>query len=167
MGVGKTRVGRELAALSQRTFVDLDAEIASIHGGSVTEIFERMGEPEFRRIEAEALAQLCCAEDSRVISLGGGAILQEANRALIREAGILIYLQASAASLAARLARTYVNRPLLADCKTPDELLLRVTELLRQRDPLYRQATVIISTDGKSPQAIAREILARKELTTV
>ena len=77
MGAGKSKLGRELARLTHRPFVDTDQEIEKRHG-PIGELFER-GEPEFRRIEEQVVAE-ALAGPTAVIALGGGAVLSEATR---------------------------------------------------------------------------------------
>ena len=81
MGAGKTTIGRELARLTQRPFVDTDEEIAK-RFGPIPELFER-GEPEFRQIEEQVVAE-ALAGPTAVIALGGGAVLSEATRRRLR-----------------------------------------------------------------------------------
>lgn len=85
-GSGKTTVGRELAALSGKPFVDLDAEIVKRAGKPIPDIFAQEGEGAFRDLETEVLKE-ACARGGQIIATGGGAVLREENRAAMRRTG--------------------------------------------------------------------------------
>lgn len=91
-GSGKTTVGRELAELSGKPFVDLDEEIVRRAGVSIPEIFASQGESAFRALEHEVLAEVC-AGHGQVIATGGGAVLWSENRAAMRRTGWVCYLR--------------------------------------------------------------------------
>src|SRR5690242_3761047 len=91
MGAGKTTVGRALARELQYEFFDLDELIAERAGKSVQTIFAELGEPEFRRLEREAIKG-CCGMVRTVIALGGGAFVSDLNRTLLREIGRTVWL---------------------------------------------------------------------------
>jgi chorismate synthase len=146
MGAGKTSVGAALAAAMGRRFIDLDAEIARVAGASVADIFAREGEQAFRAREAEALAR-AAADRKAVIALGGGAPLNEAAWRLMRGAGIVVMLAASAEVLARRIQAqggAVSERPLLAG-HDPAE---RIRQLSHQRSRWYDRADGRIETDG-------------------
>jgi 3-dehydroquinate synthetase len=89
MGAGKSTIGREVAERTARSFIDTDAEIERVHG-SIPELFER-GEPEFRRLEEQVVAQ-ALARPPAVIALGGGAVLSEATRERLREQAFVVHV---------------------------------------------------------------------------
>jgi len=91
MGAGKSTVGREVARLAERPFVDTDEEIERLHG-PIPALFER-GEPEFRQIEEKAVAETLREPDPGVIALGGGAVLSETTRGLLRQRAFTVWLQ--------------------------------------------------------------------------
>lgn len=156
MGAGKTTIGRGLARMLGREFVDLDHELEARCGVRVPVIFEIEGEAGFRRREAQTL-QECTQRRDIVMATGGGAILAEQSRGLLRERGLVIYLRATLDELFRRTSRDR-NRPLLA---TPDPRgTLR--QLMTARDPLYSEvAHVIIDTGASSVNAVVKHVLTR------
>ncbi|KRG70168.1 shikimate kinase [Pseudoxanthomonas dokdonensis] len=153
-GAGKTSIGRRVAERFGLAFVDADEYIVEQTGASIATIFEHVGETGFRTRESAALAALL-ARDGHLVSTGGGAVLDPANRALIQQQGYVVYLQVSVASQLKRLGRCG-NRPLLQQANR--EQVLRDMHQLRQ--PLYAQvADLSLDTDGLSPaEATARLI---------
>ena len=141
MGSGKTSVGRALAKKLNKRFLDSDHEIEARTGVPIATIFEIEGEVSFRQREADMIRELCQL-DGIVLATGGGAILNPQSRALLREAGTVIYLQASIGSILHR-TRFDKKRPLL---RTADPRK-KLEELEAQRDPLYREiAHVVVET---------------------
>ena len=133
MGAGKTSVGQHLAARFGLRLLDADREIERESGATVVQLFEREGEAGFRQRESAAMARLL-REEGIVLSTGGGAVLDAGNRALLREHGFVVHLQASVEQQLARLAHDR-TRPLLA---RPDrEQVLR--DLAAVRTPLYAE----------------------------
>lgn len=134
MGSGKTTVGRKLARLLGVAFVDADVELEVRTGRSVAAWFEEGGEPAFRAAETELLEALLAEPGPMVIGAGGGVVVEERNRTLLRgPAATVVYLHAEPAFLASR-AKARPHRPLLSD--DPLEVL---TEMYRVRDPWYRE----------------------------
>ncbi|HEU0037574.1 MAG TPA: bifunctional shikimate kinase/3-dehydroquinate synthase [Kofleriaceae bacterium] len=136
MAAGKTSVGRAIAAASGRAFVDLDDAIAAM-GEPVAELVAR-DEPEFRRREARALAELCTRDDL-VIATGGGAAAYGDNLERMRGAGLVVALGVDVDE-AQRRAAGGPTRPLLASAD----------RLARVRAPIYRRAHAVVDTMGKS-----------------
>jgi shikimate kinase len=143
MGSGKTTIGRSLARQLCKTFVDSDEEIQKRTGVTIQHIFDVEGEAGFRQREAAAIGELV-KRDGMVLSTGGGAILAEQNRLLLRQSGIVIYLKAGVHDLWQR-TRHDRNRPLL---QTNDPYA-KLTELYHQRDPLYQETADIVIQSGK------------------
>ncbi len=161
MGAGKSRVGRQLAARLNFPFVDTDKEIEKKTSLSIKEIFETQGEPAFRRLEREVIAQLCDDPLARVISLGGGALNDAQTFRRVHETGVVVYLKSSPEHILQRVKHTD-KRPLLqvAAGQDRDRLLLRrIEELLAQREPIYARADIIIQRDGLEAEEAAERIL--------
>lgn len=146
MGVGKTSIGKRLAARLGCEFVDADEEIETAAGMSIAEIFEKFGEAYFRDGERRVVARLIEGKP-KIIATGGGAFVNDATRALIRERALSIWLDADIQILADRVSRRN-NRPLLKG-RDPVEVL---TELGSVRNPLYAEANIHIRSDA-SPHA--------------
>ena len=155
MGVGKTTIGRQLAQMANKEFVDADQEIEKRTGASISLIFEIEGEKGFRKREAVLIDELT-ANEGLVLATGGGVILDETNRKHLRNRGYVVYLHADVDTLVKRTHRDR-NRPLLQNVDRREKL----EEIMQQREPLYRQeADVVIDTRGKSSTAIAKEIMS-------
>lgn len=149
MGAGKTTVGRALAGHLKYDFVDLDELIAERTGKSVQEIFAELGEPEFRRLESEAI-QSCRNLLRSVVALGGGAYIQEQNRTTLRSIGKTVWLDCPLEVCLKRI-RGDKSRPLLGD-----EDDMRV--LLDLRRAAYAQADHSIQIGDLSPEELVLKI---------
>ena len=168
MGSGKNTVGRELARRLAWDFVDLDARIEARERQTVPEIFRLQGEPAFRLTETNALHDLLTNSLRRdsVVALGGGAFVQENNRALLR-AWPSVFLDAPPQELWQRCLQdeaesgsgTQVERRPMR--KDPDQF----ARLHAERLPCYRQASLTVETSGKEPTAICLEIESALHLT--
>jgi shikimate kinase len=156
MGAGKTSVGKVLAKLLGKEFVDSDHEIERATGVRIPVIFEIEGEAGFRAREHKMLAELV-ARDNVLLATGGGAVLLADNRELLRNGGTVIYLRAPVKSLLRRTQRDR-TRPLLQVADPAAKL----NELYVQRDPLYRDvAHYIVDTGNQSVRTLAAQIQAR------
>jgi shikimate kinase len=157
---GKTTLGQLLAQRLGWNWVDADVEIERCAGKSIARIFAEDGEPAFRRLEAQVIADLCRRE-RLVLAAGGGAPLRAESRQLMRQSGTVVWLAARPETILARMsadATTAGRRPNLTD-KGPLE---EIVQLLRVREPIYQEtAHFSIDTEGKSPPQIAAEILDR------
>jgi shikimate kinase len=151
MGAGKTSVGRRVAELLGRDFVDLDARIEASAGAPIQEIFRTRGEPEFRRLERAEL-ESASALGNAVVALGGGAFCSPENAALVRATGASVYLEASADVLFERCAPDG-SRPLFS---TRDAM----EALLERRRPLYANADLRVDTSRLSVEEAARAVVA-------
>lgn len=156
MGAGKSTIGRQLAEALGLEFADTDLEIQQRTGVDIPTVFDFEGEAGFRCREKQVIDELT-QRDRVVLATGGGAVLDDDNRRRLRERGLTIYLRSSPEQQFAR-TRHDRNRPLL---QTEDPLA-RLRELMQQREPLYREtADWVVSTQGRSAQAAARDILKR------
>ncbi len=153
MGAGKSAVGRHLARLLHLEFVDSDEEIETRTGVDIPFIFEKEGEEGFRKREVKVIDELSQREGV-VLATGGGAIADPESRSRLGARGFVVYLHTSVKQQLERTQRRN-KRPLLEN--GDKEKVLR--ELMEQRDPLYREISdLIIETDGRRVQTVAREI---------
>ena len=153
MGAGKTTVGRRLARLLKFDFIDTDQLLEEKTGVTIGHIFEIEGEEGFRERESRLLAEIS-DNVSTVISTGGGMILREDNRKLMRKSGQVVYLKAGLEVLWKRL-KDCQNRPLLST-ENPRQT---ITDLLNERDPLYQnEADLVIQVNSDSAQKTAMKI---------
>jgi shikimate kinase len=156
MGAGKSTIGRCLAELLHREFLDADHEIEARTGVAIPLIFEIEGEAGFRRREAAMIDELS-RRDSIVLATGGGAVLLEQNRRILKERGRSVYLHAPLDTLVERTARDR-NRPLLQQGDRRQTL----ENLMKIREPLYREvADLVIETSQRPPMTVAREIVKK------
>jgi shikimate kinase len=156
MGAGKTTVGRQVARRLGKQFYDTDHEIERRTGVRVALIFEIEGEPGFRARETQVVDALTALDDV-VLATGGGAVLDPANRARLRERGFVVYLRAQPRDLHHR-TRYDKSRPLLANA----DPLARLEELHRVRDPLYREvADLVVETGRQSVGHLVESLLKR------
>ena len=156
-GSGKTTVGRLVADQLEMRFADADVVLVERAGKSIAEIFAADGEPAFRDLESAVLADLCSAADL-VIGAGGGAVVRETNRTVMRPHRV-VWLQADAETLLARIEAdetTAAQRPPLTSSDRREETIA----LLAERASLYRDAAnFAVEVAGKTPEAIAGEIV--------
>lgn len=153
MGVGKTTVGRRLAAKLALPFVDADEEIEKAAGMTVAEIFARFGEPYFRDGERRVIARLV-DENPRVIATGGGAFMNDQTRGLILDRATAIWLEADIETLVERVGRR-ATRPLLKD-RDP-RIVLR--ELAAVRNPIYALAPIRVRSQAAPHESTVTAIL--------
>lgn len=156
MGAGKTTVGRHLAEILGRDFVDSDYEIEAKTGASIPWIFEKEGEFGFRQREQLVIDELT-QQKNIVLATGGGAVTQQRNRYVLHERGIVIYLFAP---VEVQLQRTHrdKNRPLL-QVDNPEQ---RLQALLELRDPLYKEvAHYTVDTHSGAARDLAYKILSQ------
>jgi len=153
-GAGKSALGRRLAAKLALPFVDADAEIEKAAGMSIPEIFTAHGEPYFRAGEARVIARLL-EHGPQVLATGGGAFMNPETRALLRSKGITVWLKAEFEVLMRRIKRR-ADRPLL---KT-DDPAATLKALIEQREPVYREADVVVCSRDEPHETIVEEIVA-------
>lgn len=154
MGAGKTTVGRYLAELLNRQFIDSDHEIEARTGASIPWIFEKEGELGFRQREKAVISALTQLSNI-VLATGGGAVTQAENRQHLHARGIVVYLYTPVEIQLLRTQRDR-NRPLL-QVEDPEK---KLRELLAFRDPLYREiAHVVVETNQGSARDLAQKIL--------
>ncbi len=155
MGSGKSILGKQLASRLSLELVDLDDLIVSQAGKTIPEIFKGEGEEAFRALESELLAEVLAQDDEQIIATGGGAILSAENRAMMKQSGRVIWLDASPTVLAERIAGD-ANRPLL-DGVDP---LFKMISLATQRNPLYAEvADLRVDTEKLSDEEAVAKII--------
>ena len=147
MGAGKSSIGRRLASRLGIPFIDADAEIESAAGMTISEIFEKHGEPYFRAGEARVIARLL-DNGPQVLATGGGSVMDPQTRALIGQKGISIWLKADIDVLLKRTKRRN-DRPLVE----------KIKDLLPEREPIYAQADIIIQSRDEPHDTIIDEIM--------
>lgn len=160
-GSGKSSVGSALARLLGWEFVDTDEEVERVSGRRIHEIFAQEGESAFRRLETEAVRE-ALQGDRRVVAVGGGAVVDPANREAIAKGSLVVLLEAEVETLLSRLARDEGEepRPMLA---SPDPRS-RLLALKAARDPIYRSmAHLVISTEGLEVEKVAGRLARQVE----
>ena len=156
-GSGKSTVGRLLAQRLGWDFVDTDAEVERIAGKRIHQIFAEEGEAVFRRIERETVLE-ALGGSSRVVAVGGGAVVDPTSRTAAREGNLVVLLEAAVDTLHQRLAGATDEepRPMLGMGGRARIVALKVA-----RDPVYREtAHLVVSTEGIDVETVARQVAA-------
>ena len=160
---GKTTLARLLAERLRWDWIDADVEIERRAGRSIAKIFAEQGEPAFRDLEAQVIADLC-RRDRLVLAAGGGAPLRPESRRAMREAGLVVWLTARPETILARMtgdATTAARRPDLTD-KGP---LAEIVHLIEVRTPIYQESAHLeLDTEGKTPDELVEAIIARLQI---
>ncbi|MGA8321335.1 MAG: shikimate kinase [Xanthobacteraceae bacterium] len=154
MGVGKSSIGRRLAARLGVPFVDADSEIETAAGMSIPDIFARHGEAYFRNGEARVIARLL-ESGPQVLASGGGAVMNADTRAAIKAKGVSIWLRAEFDVLMRRIAKRKNERPML-QTDDPSETL---RQLLITREPFYALADLTVQSREAPHETIVAEIM--------
>ena len=158
MGSGKSTIASLLSEKLQLPFKDLDSCIESAVQNTIASVFENKGEIYFRQIEHQVLCDLLAAEESFVLSLGGGTPCYANNHLLLRGKDIIsIYLKTSIDTLFSRIQGEKTKRPLLAN-KSDNELKEFIAQHLFERSYFYNQASYTIGTDGQSAAEMVSDI---------
>jgi shikimate kinase len=154
MGVGKSSIGRRLGVRLAIPFVDADTEIEKAAGMSISDIFARHGEADFRSGEARVIARLL-ENGPQVLSTGGGAFMNDGTRAAIKAKSVSIWLSAEYDVLLRRISKRKNERPML-QTDNPDETL---RQLLKVREPTYALADLTVQSREGPHEAILAEIV--------
>jgi shikimate kinase len=157
MATGKTEVGRRLAHLLGRPFVDTDELVVAAAGRSIAEIFAREGEAHFRTLERNAVVQACTVPEA-VIATGGGTLVDPENRRRLCAAGPVLCLTAAPEEILSRVGDP-ATRPLLAE-QVADERLARIQALLDERATAYAAAAHAVDTTGLSIEQVVERVRA-------
>lgn len=147
MGAGKSAIGRRLAHRLALPFIDADTEIEAAAGCTIDEIFARDGEAAFRAAERRIIARLLTEQPVHVLATGGGAFMDPATRALIRDKGLSVWLKADLDILLSRTARRG-HRPLLKN-GDPRAILQRLIDV---RYPVYAESDLTVVSDDHPPE---------------
>ncbi len=153
MGAGKSTVGRILADILNQDFIDLDDLIVQSEGVSIKSIFSNEGEQYFRDLESSLLNSIAVSE-TKVVSTGGGCVEREENRKVMTTSGKMVYLDTPWDVIVERLSGS-TERPLA----TKENNWEKTFSLFEKRMPLYTTADITVHTSGKTPEAIAHEIV--------
>lgn len=153
MGVGKTTVGKLVAKKLNRSFIDIDEEIEKEYGMPCTDIFKKIGEKAFRQKEKEVITELS-SKKATILSVGGGAFLQEEVRQLCLEKCIVVFLDLSWENWKDRIELIIDSRPVLQG-KTMDE----IHDLFNKRREIYLFHHVRIDTDYLNSEEVAEKIV--------
>jgi len=161
-GAGKSTVGKQLARRLSLPFVDSDSAIEERLGCSIREYFELEGEAKFRDVEESVIAEI--VRDHRgVLSTGGGSVLRQTNRHLLRDSCYVVYLKSTPDELFRRL-RHDVNRPLLQVA----DPLTRLRDLFQARDHLYKEtAHFVVETGRPSVGSLVNTIMTQFDLSGI
>ncbi len=154
MGSGKSTIGKELANLLALPLIEMDKEIETLAGQSISAIFEEVGEEGFRRLETQVLKD--ALKKQGIIATGGGIVTQKENLALLNEEKVVIYLKGNLSTLINHIEKDQVNqRPLVKDISS-------LTKLFEKREEAYESvATDTIIIDQKSVSEIVVEIKSK------
>jgi shikimate kinase len=159
MGVGKTTVGMLLAERLGWGYLDSDVQVAQATGHSVADIFSEDGEGAIRVQETRALMGAVSSRAPMVISVAGGAVLSEENRALLSRSGVVVWLRARPETSAERIGDGHERPPL------GDDPAAALSALYEVRAPFYEKlASVTVDVDDLSPEAVAERVLGDRVL---
>lgn len=161
-GCGKSTLGKKVADLLDRPFVDLDVEIVKGEKQSVESIFNARGENQFRVIEKNYLIDWCQHTDDYVMATGGGTPCYFSNMDLINRSGISIFIDTNVNEIANRMLKTELaTRPLFAG-QDASTISARVEEMRNQRIGFYKQAQLTLSGSDITPNQIIKNVQALK-----
>lgn len=152
MGAGKSAIGRRLAARLELPFIDADDEIERAAGCTISEFFERFGEPEFRNGERRVISRLLDGPP-HVLSTGGGAYIDNETRALMKEKALTVWLRADLDVLHDRVKKR-THRPLLQQ-GNPRDILAR---LIEHRYPIYAEADLVVDSTAQPADRTTDEV---------
>lgn len=144
MGCGKSTHGKKVARILKKPFIDLDKYIQEKENKTVQFVFDNEGENEFRKLESKYLKEIIELNNESIVSLGGGTVCFNNNIELIKNNGVLVYIQMPAEALAERLQKSKQKRPLLKNV-TAENLPGFIANKLRERDKFYLQADIIVN----------------------
>ena len=150
MGCGKSHVGRQLAAALDREYVDLDRYIINAEKMTIQYIFDKFGEPHFRKLEANYIRRL---SDNNIVATGGGALINDETAEYARQSGLSVYINTSFEMCYERI-KNDTNRPLVVS-NTKEQL----EELYNTRDTIYRRNAMCMVNGCATDTVIVEEIV--------
>ncbi len=153
MGVGKSAIGRRVARELGFRFLDSDNEIEKAEGKKIPAIFADEGEAHFRKLERKYI-ESGHPDSNCVISCGGGLVVQDGMKELLKQKGVVVCLFASAESIVERTSRNK-NRPLL-NVENPEE---KIRQLLKEREPIYMDSGACITTEGRTISEVVNHMV--------
>ena len=154
MGAGKSTVGEILSKSIGYKFIELDSLIEKSLNEKIPDIFSKMGEDHFRKLETDSLINVSKGSGDTVISTGGGIVLKPENMKIMKSTGTSIFLKTAIETIWERV-KNDKGRPLL-HVENPYNT---ANELLEERKELYNKADIIVETDRVSPQKISEKII--------
>jgi len=156
MGSGKTTVGELIARWTKLAFFDTDLLVEAAQRRPIASIWDTDGQEAFRDLESEQIDRIASSQQDCVVATGGGAVLRSENISVMRDSGLVVWLSAQPAELAARVVDSD-TRPLLGG--VPGEE--RLAGLLHEREESYATAAHFrVETGSKGREAVAREVMA-------
>ncbi len=158
MGCGKTTHGKKLAKALGYHFIDLDDYTSNKYDKAITDLFQEVGEDEFRKIETQSLAECINDNIKTVIALGGGTPCFNNNVETLKANGLLVYLKMNADDLYQRIFNAKAKRPLVAE-KTNEEMLNYIQQLLATRESIYQQAHLSVNGTHLNEEELKKVIL--------
>ncbi len=159
MGSGKTEIGAKLSKKLRMKYIDLDKYIEDQEGFSITKLFKKKGDINFRKIESKYLNEII-KKDNTILSLGGGTPCYHENYKIFNiDNNISFYLKHSRKNLSERLFALKKNRPLISKFKSEEKLLEFVSKHLFEREYYYSMAKNTINCDDKSIDQISKQII--------
>ena len=160
MGCGKTKVGKKLSKKIGARFIDLDAEIEHFYSKSISQIFDDLGEIEFRKIERSILLKILDYDDFHILSLGGGTPCYFDNMELInKKTNLTFFLNLESKILAERLFSRKSTRPIIKSINNESEMLSFVNKHLFERNIYYSKANYTINSNKRDVKKTCDEIL--------
>lgn len=158
MGSGKTSIGKKLSRMMKFDFIDTDHLIEDKTGVDISTIFEHEGETGFRKRENKILESISNIENT-IVGTGGGIILSEENRLIIKNMGFIVYLTASIKELVSRTEQDK-NRPLIKN----GDAEIKIIEILKEREKYYKNTSNIkLSTDNYDTVKLSKIIIKNYE----
>tara|TARA_B100000989_G_scaffold204439_1_gene154763 strand:- start:1200 stop:1715 length:516 start_codon:yes stop_codon:yes gene_type:complete len=159
MGSGKTEIGAKLSKKLRMKYIDLDKYIEDQEGFSITKLFKKKGDINFRKIESKYLNEII-KKDNTILSLGGGTPCYHENYKIFNiDNNISFYLKHSRKNLSERLFALKKNRPLISKFKSEEKLIEFVSKHLFEREYYYSMAKNTINCDDKSIDQISKQII--------